>query len=142
MTHYTLPGPTKSSSLPRIFSLLVWQVYERLAGVTVSAPLDATDAGPVTSSAASASQGTPDALASRTAGQAVGQPVAGLAAAGSERFSGQPVEAVLASLPAVWKRGMGDVEEGEVADGTVTVVLDDDPTGTQTVHDVTVLTTW
>ena len=117
----------------------------------MSAPLvgsdAANDAVPATSTAGSVPQGTRDASASHTAAGAV-QPVAAVAAGATaavppvERYAGQPVEAVLASLPAVWKGDTGEVEGREGADETVTVVLDDDPTGTQTVHDVAVLTTW
>ena len=91
-------------------------------------------------------EGTRDASVSHTAAGAV-KPVAAEASAAAaaapvERYAGQPVEAVLASLPAVWKGDTGEAEGREGANETVTVVLDDDPTGTQTVHDVAVLTTW
>ena len=48
-----------------------------------------------------------------------------------------------ASLPAPWPEDLLSVIRAEVgASRRKLVVLDDDPTGTQTVHDVPVLTTW
>ena len=52
-----------------------------------------------------------------------------------------PVDELLAGLPAVRAVGPAEVAE-RVAGGPRLVVLDDDPTGTQTVADVPVLTSW
>eukprot|EP00584_Thalassiosira_punctigera_P010269 CAMPEP_0172545622 /NCGR_PEP_ID=MMETSP1067-20121228/15509_1 /TAXON_ID=265564 ORGANISM="Thalassiosira punctigera, Strain Tpunct2005C2" /NCGR_SAMPLE_ID=MMETSP1067 /ASSEMBLY_ACC=CAM_ASM_000444 /LENGTH=491 /DNA_ID=CAMNT_0013332401 /DNA_START=28 /DNA_END=1503 /DNA_ORIENTATION=+ len=53
-------------------------------------------------------------------------------------------ETVLSSLPPEWPADLTATIAARVAsdDQTVVVVLDDDPTGTQTVHDVPVLTDW
>jgi uncharacterized protein YgbK (DUF1537 family) len=52
-------------------------------------------------------------------------------------------EDLLSSLPPEWPRDLRPTIRGQVrASGTKVVVLDDDPTGTQTVHDVPVLTEW
>ena len=53
-------------------------------------------------------------------------------------------EDVLNSLPPEWpKDPIKDIHELECHDASkVLVVLDDDPTGTQTVHDIDVLTEW
>jgi uncharacterized protein YgbK (DUF1537 family) len=49
----------------------------------------------------------------------------------------------LASLPPEWPEDLlPDIQARIAASGRKIVVLDDDPTGTQTVHDVPVLTTW
>lgn len=51
--------------------------------------------------------------------------------------------ALLASLPAPWLHDVfPELQEQVARCGAKVVVLDDDPTGTQTVHDVPVLTTW
>jgi uncharacterized protein YgbK (DUF1537 family) len=51
--------------------------------------------------------------------------------------------AALASLPAEWPADvLPDIREMVGRDGRTVVVLDDDPTGTQTVHGVPVLTDW
>jgi len=51
--------------------------------------------------------------------------------------------ATLASLPAEWSTELMPEIQHIIADsGDKVVVLDDDPTGTQTVHDVSVLTGW
>jgi len=51
--------------------------------------------------------------------------------------------AALASLPAEWPVDvLPDIREMVRRDGRTVVVLDDDPTGTQTVHGVPVLTDW
>ncbi|MGQ9554220.1 MAG: four-carbon acid sugar kinase family protein [Anaerolineae bacterium] len=51
---------------------------------------------------------------------------------------------VFESLPAAWPATdlRGEIRAQVEASGTKIVVLDDDPTGTQTVHDVPVLTSW
>jgi len=50
---------------------------------------------------------------------------------------------LFASLPPEWPEDLLPAIQAQVkASGTKIVVLDDDPTGTQTVHDVTVLTQW
>lgn len=52
-------------------------------------------------------------------------------------------DAVLAGLPPVWPESLlPTIEEQNQANGRVLVVLDDDPTGTQTVYDLPVLTEW
>jgi uncharacterized protein YgbK (DUF1537 family) len=52
-------------------------------------------------------------------------------------------EDLLCSLPPEWPRDLRPTIREQVrASGTKVVVLDDDPTGTQTVHDVPVLTEW
>jgi len=49
----------------------------------------------------------------------------------------------LAKLPAVWPESLlPDIRDRLAGGGRTLVVLDDDPTGTQTVHDVAVLTEW
>ena len=55
-----------------------------------------------------------------------------------------PFDLLLASLPNEWpERGLADAIERQVATArTKVIVLDDDPTGTQTVHDVLVVTDW
>lgn len=51
--------------------------------------------------------------------------------------------ATLAALPAVWGESLTAEIRGHLDNsGARLVVLDDDPTGTQTVHDLPVLTTW
>lgn len=51
--------------------------------------------------------------------------------------------AALASLPAEWPVDvLPNIREMVRRDGRTVVVLDDDPTGTQTVHGVPVLTDW
>ena len=50
---------------------------------------------------------------------------------------------LLNSLPAEWPRdSFPEIQRLVESDGRKVVVLDDDPTGTQTVHDVPVLTEW
>lgn len=54
-------------------------------------------------------------------------------------------EDVLNSLPSEWPKEdpIKDIHELECHNASkVLVVLDDDPTGTQTVHDIDVLTEW
>ena len=53
-----------------------------------------------------------------------------------------PKESTLASLPPEWGGVIEWSAEESGRGGDVLVVLDDDPTGTQTVHDVAVLTEW
>ncbi len=54
-----------------------------------------------------------------------------------------PAAATLAGLPAVWPHSLLDTIAAALhTRPSVVVVLDDDPTGTQTVHGVAVLTTW
>ena len=51
--------------------------------------------------------------------------------------------ALLAALPTPWPVDLRpSLHAGVIAAGRKVVVLDDDPTGTQTVHDVPVLTSW
>src|SRR5437867_1163681 len=51
--------------------------------------------------------------------------------------------ALLASLPPEWAEDlMPAIRKAVAASGRKVVVLDDDPTGTQTVHDIPVLTEW
>ena len=48
-----------------------------------------------------------------------------------------------ATLPDEWQTDLMPEIQGMIAEkNSKIVVLDDDPTGTQTVHDVTVLTAW
>jgi uncharacterized protein YgbK (DUF1537 family) len=47
-----------------------------------------------------------------------------------------------ATLPSVWPNDLLPTIQAQLADAPKLVVLDDDPTGTQTVYDVPVLTTW
>ena len=57
----------------------------------------------------------------------------------------QPVSktTILSSLPPEWPDDLRATIRGQVEQsGRTIVVLDDDPTGTQTVHDVPVLTGW
>jgi uncharacterized protein YgbK (DUF1537 family) len=51
---------------------------------------------------------------------------------------------VLSTLPAEWPESdlRARIREATIASGRKVVVLDDDPTGTQTVHDLPVLTEW
>src|SRR4051794_22199422 len=52
-------------------------------------------------------------------------------------------EELLASLPPEWPEDvLPEIRRRLSADRRVVVVLDDDPTGTQTVHDVPVATVW
>lgn len=65
----------------------------------------------------------------------------------SARLEGAPARerrsALLGGLPAPWPEDLrGLLREKVAAAGRKVVVLDDDPTGTQTVHDVAVLTSW
>jgi uncharacterized protein YgbK (DUF1537 family) len=51
--------------------------------------------------------------------------------------------ALLSTLPPEWPQGyMPDIERSVYQAGIKIIVLDDDPTGNQTVHDVVVLTEW
>lgn len=54
----------------------------------------------------------------------------------------QPQEEILASLPSVWPQELLPQIQALLDGAAKVVVLDDDPTGTQTVYDVPVLTTW
>jgi uncharacterized protein YgbK (DUF1537 family) len=55
----------------------------------------------------------------------------------------QPKNETLAALPPEYAEDLrGSIRARVEASGRALVVLDDDPTGTQTVHDVPVLTTW
>jgi cephalosporin hydroxylase len=50
---------------------------------------------------------------------------------------------VLHSLPPEWPQDhVLDIQKLKESNSKVLVVLDDDPTGTQTVHDIEVLTEW
>jgi hypothetical protein len=52
-------------------------------------------------------------------------------------------EYILHSLPSEWpKNPMNVVSIASLSSTNILVVLDDDPTGTQTVHDIEVLTEW
>lgn len=52
-------------------------------------------------------------------------------------------EVVLRSLPPEWPEDViGDIQQLNERNSKILVVLDDDPTGTQTVHDIDVLTEW
>ncbi|MBI3959653.1 MAG: hypothetical protein HY328_12660 [Chloroflexi bacterium] len=54
-----------------------------------------------------------------------------------------PKTTALSSLPPAWPDDLRTTIRGEIeSSGRTIVVLDDDPTGTQTVHDVPVLTGW
>ena len=53
------------------------------------------------------------------------------------------LQEILDSLPPVWSEDLLPVIQHEIAQRPVSiVVLDDDPTGTQTVYDIPVLTNW
>jgi len=53
------------------------------------------------------------------------------------------LQQILSSLPPVWPEDLLPAIQREIAQNPASVVvLDDDPTGTQTVHDVPVLTNW
>ena len=53
------------------------------------------------------------------------------------------LQQILSSLPPVWPEDLLPAIQSEIAQNPASViVLDDDPTGTQTVHDVPVLTNW
>ena len=56
----------------------------------------------------------------------------------AEQYEARPYAEVAASLPVVTK----DAFERPPSGSKMLIVLDDDPTGTQTVHDVAVLTTF
>lgn len=52
-------------------------------------------------------------------------------------------EALLQSLPSEWPRDpTEDILRLDQNNSKILVVLDDDPTGTQTVHDIDVLIEW
>lgn len=52
-------------------------------------------------------------------------------------------DVVLHSLPPEWPQDhVLDIQKLKESNSKVLVVLDDDPTGTQTVHDIEVLTEW
>lgn len=52
-------------------------------------------------------------------------------------------EVILQSLPAEWSVDpVDDIQRLNQNSSKTLVVLDDDPTGTQTVHDIEVLTEW
>jgi uncharacterized protein YgbK (DUF1537 family) len=53
-----------------------------------------------------------------------------------------PQAATLAALPPVWPEDLLPRIQSKLRGAAKVVVLDDDPTGTQTVYDVPVLTTW
>ena len=53
-----------------------------------------------------------------------------------------PQAEYLAALPPVWPEDLLPQIQAQLAGAAKVVVLDDDPTGTQTVYDVPVLTTW
>ena len=54
----------------------------------------------------------------------------------------RPKAATLAALPDPWPASLLPIIRAKLADAAKLVVLDDDPTGTQTVYDVPILTTW
>lgn len=52
-------------------------------------------------------------------------------------------EVLLGSLPPEWPQDpIDDIQQLNERNSKILVVLDDDPTGTQTVHDIDVLTEW
>ncbi|CAI5998030.1 unnamed protein product [Closterium sp. NIES-64] len=110
-----------AAGLGREDDAAVVKVYERLAGVTVASALPSTSSPPSTSSSAPFPEPTVQSKA-----------------------------AMLAALPPEWTgslevtRGGAEGKEGGQGEAVlpVVVVLDDDPTGTQTVHGLHVLTTW
>lgn len=52
-------------------------------------------------------------------------------------------EEVLQSLPSDWPQDpTDDIRRLNHGNSNILIVLDDDPTGTQTVHDIEVLTEW
>lgn len=52
-------------------------------------------------------------------------------------------DALLHSLPQEWPQDhVIDIQKLKESNSKILVVLDDDPTGTQTVHDIEVLTEW
>src|SRR5262245_39913543 len=53
-----------------------------------------------------------------------------------------PQAETLAALPPLWPQELLPAIQSKLDDVAKVVVLDDDPTGTQTVYDVPVLTTW
>ncbi len=60
-------------------------------------------------------------------------------------MSTQPIDKapLFDELPPLWPESLlGTIQEQNAANGRVLVVLDDDPTGTQTVYDLPVLTEW
>jgi uncharacterized protein YgbK (DUF1537 family) len=62
--------------------------------------------------------------------------------AGSMQEPHQPQAEFLAGLPPVWPQDLLPLIQSKLEGAAKVVVLDDDPTGTQTVYDVPVLTTW
>jgi uncharacterized protein YgbK (DUF1537 family) len=53
------------------------------------------------------------------------------------------LQEILSSLPPIWSEDLLPAIQSEIKQNPVSVVvLDDDPTGTQTVHDIPVLTSW
>ena len=53
------------------------------------------------------------------------------------------LQEILSSLPPIWSEDLLPAIQSEIAQNPVSVVvLDDDPTGTQTVYDIPVLTSW
>jgi uncharacterized protein YgbK (DUF1537 family) len=60
----------------------------------------------------------------------------------SSEESVQPQAELMATLPPVWPQDLLPLIQGKLHGAAKVVVLDDDPTGTQTVYDVPVLTTW
>ena len=53
------------------------------------------------------------------------------------------LQGILSSLPPIWPKNLLPAIQNEIAQNPASVVvLDDDPTGTQTVHDIPVLTSW
>src|SRR3954465_405353 len=60
----------------------------------------------------------------------------------SAEYAPLPQAETLAALPPVWPQELLPVIQSKLTHVAKVVVLDDDPTGTQTVYDVPVLTTW
>jgi len=59
------------------------------------------------------------------------------------KIQAQRKDAMLHSLPPEWPEDhVLDIQTLKESNSKILVVLDDDPTGTQTVHDIEVLTEW
>ncbi|KAK3066946.1 hypothetical protein LTS18_001392, partial [Coniosporium uncinatum] len=60
------------------------------------------------------------------------------------KYENLPADKTLATLPAQWKEDVVSTVQTHIKsdDAPILVVLDDDPTGTQTCHNIAVLTVW
>jgi len=59
------------------------------------------------------------------------------------KLQAQRKDVMLQSLPPEWPQDhVLDIQTLKESNSKILVVLDDDPTGTQTVHDIEVLTEW